>query len=85
VYSFVDVRLKCQYNTVIDLNIPYTLHVPNDEYKLVFPEDCIVRTKKVWTSITNDNSDKFDAISEKPLYYQKFDATSASVPFNPQD
>lgn len=83
VYSLeAGVKPKSKFNTLVYLSIPYTLYVPNYmAIELTKPLKCRVKFLKCWTD-NSYNSDIFDAVAEKRLYYRPFNTLSPGFPID---
>lgn len=80
-YSECEIQPISDFNTIVSINIPYVLHVPNDGYRLLYPKECVISTNKVRTSKAQ-KSYNFEAIADKALYYWSNDIISATRPYD---
>lgn len=84
-YSYSEMSPYSLYNTIIEINIPYVLHVPNyTEINISHPKKSKIILYKVWTRKAI-GSNNFDVISEIPLYYRDGYSISPEIPHNPLD
>lgn len=82
-YSHLECTPYSRYNTIIEVNIPYVLHVPSfTKLHLVTPKESTVFLQKIWTNRSTGSFD-FEAISDEILYYRGGTFISPEMPHNP--
>ena len=74
------------YNTLVEMNLPYTLHLPNG---MLFPvadrqgvTRCLLQTRKIWTDLA-DGSNSVEALADNQLLY--YGPALPATPHVPQD
>lgn len=73
---------KSEFNTMLLLNIPYVFYLPDYfAINLNYPAECRIKFIKQWTERVKD-SDRFDAVSEKRLYYRNFNFKTPKLPLD---
>lgn len=89
-YSFVDtsgILKECDYgNTIIEANLPYCLHIPNNYtfyIKIDEKRTASVTLQKYWTQKTKDSSSADFFSKDKKTYFVKSSFISPNFPLNP--
>lgn len=76
---------KSEFNTLVLVNVPYVFYLPDYfAVNLNYPFECRVKFLKQWTERVKE-SNTFDAISEKRLYFRNFDLKTPLLPLDPTD
>ncbi len=79
-YNYTQMSPYSLYYTIIEVNIPYVLHVPNySEINITHPKKSKIILQKIWTwkAIESDN---FEAVSDIILYYRDWYSISPRIP-----
>ena len=76
------------YNTLVEVNLPYTLHLPVHR---AFPVRCpqldapaIVQTRKIWTDLAAGSNDVEAYADDQPLYYGPARPMTPTIPQAPE-
>ncbi|MEQ1949448.1 MAG: hypothetical protein ABL995_19815 [Bryobacteraceae bacterium] len=75
------------YNTLVEMNLPYTLHVPTG---MLFPIadgqgviNGLIQTRKIWTDLAQGSNSVEAIADEQPLYYGPAMPVTPAVPQDP--
>jgi hypothetical protein len=75
------------YNTLVEISLPYTLHLPNDmPFEMTCPQTgrATVVMRKVWTNLATGSNDAEIIADDQPLYYGPAKPLSPFVPQAPE-
>lgn len=75
------------YNTLVDISLPYTLHLPNGmPFDVTYPEagKATIIIRKVWTTLASGSNDAEIYADDQLLYYGPAQSQSPNVPQAPE-